>query len=63
MFLNREFLDLIAEILLSVFRNYPKAELVIVMIIVPTMLNGLQFWITDEYLKNKKSQAKVYTYY
>ncbi|KAF0693513.1 Aste57867_15539 [Aphanomyces stellatus] len=35
--------------------NYPKAELVIVMVACPVLMNGLQFWIQDNFLKKPAS--------
>jgi len=33
--------------------SQPQLKLVVVMIIIPTLLNSLQFWIQDNFLKNK----------
>lgn len=39
--------------LLQPFSDNPKFELVFVMIIVPTVMNILQFWVQDNFLKQK----------
>jgi hypothetical protein len=41
----------------AVFHDKPELELVLVMIIIPTILNTLQFWVTDTYLKNHADDA------
>ena len=33
------------------FEEYPKLELVVVMIIIPLFLNAFQFWVVDNFLK------------
>lgn len=43
MFLNKEFLDFCAELALFPFRFYPKVELIIIMIMIPTCLSTFQF--------------------
>ncbi|KAG9406818.1 hypothetical protein AC1031_003145 [Aphanomyces cochlioides] len=41
----------LAEWIFSPLANYPKVELVIVMVACPVLMNGLQFWIQDNFLK------------
>lgn len=41
--------------LLSGVSEDPKLELVVVMIIIPMIVNSLQFWLTDMFLKNDDS--------
>jgi hypothetical protein len=36
---------------LSVFNGYPNMELTFVMIVVPFLLNSMQYWIQDNFLK------------
>ena len=36
---------------LALFENYPRIELVMVMIIIPLTFNAIQFWIQDSFLK------------
>ena len=43
----------IISIVFSSMSNYPDVELVIVMVIVPLILNTLQFWLQDSYLKQR----------
>jgi len=38
------------KFLMTPFENYPKLELVIVMIVIPLILNVIVFWWTDNYL-------------
>jgi hypothetical protein len=33
-----------------IFKGYPKVELIVVMILIPFLLNSVQFWIQDSYL-------------
>lgn len=39
------------KVVFSIFKNRPKTELFIFMIIVPCFMNTLQFWIQDSFLK------------
>lgn len=45
-----EQLNSFVRYLFRVFDGEPQLELVVVMIIIPTVLNTLQFWITDTFL-------------
>lgn len=47
-------LDKAISVLFSVFQNHPEAELVMVMIVIPTILNSIQFWVTDTFLKKQE---------
>lgn len=44
-------LDRSMSVLFKVFDGHPDLELVVVMIIVPTIMNAATFWITDNFLK------------
>ncbi|KAJ1398068.1 vacuolar membrane protein-domain-containing protein [Ochromonadaceae sp. CCMP2298] len=46
--------NLLVSYVFSVFRDHPQLELLCVMIVIPTILNTLQFWVTDTYLKKRK---------
>mmetsp|Transcript_29966 Transcript_29966/g.34341 ORF Transcript_29966/g.34341 Transcript_29966/m.34341 type:complete len:88 (-) Transcript_29966:20-283(-) len=35
-------------------KNYPDLKLVLIMIVVPIILNSIQFWLQDNILKGKK---------
>ena len=37
----------------QIFKNHPDLELVMVMIIIPTILNIVIFWVTDNFLKKQ----------
>lgn len=37
----------------QVFQNHPDLELVMVMIVIPTILNIIIFWVTDNFLKKQ----------
>ena len=43
----------IGVLILYPIAKYPRLLLLVVMILVPTALNSLQFWIIDEFLKKK----------
>lgn len=47
-------IDSAMQSVFSVFKNEPELELVMVMIIIPTILNTVQFWVTDTFLKKKE---------
>lgn len=38
-------------------RQVPELELVIVMIMIPTLLNSIQFWVTDSFLKRSNDEG------
>ncbi len=44
-------LNAISEFLLGWVQPYPNVELVLVIIIIPVIMNGLAFWIQDNFLK------------
>jgi hypothetical protein len=44
-------LDVTGKAIFSHFHNYPKLELLMVMIVIPMILNSVQFWVTDTFLK------------
>jgi hypothetical protein len=44
-------LNIMIGFLFLVFRDKPQLELVMVMIIIPTILNTVIFWVTDTFLK------------
>ena len=43
----------IGNYILTPFETKPKAELIFVMICVPTIMNIFQFWVQDNFLKSK----------
>ncbi|CEG45667.1 Protein of unknown function DUF3661, vaculolar transmembrane [Plasmopara halstedii] len=48
-------LGLVGELLFHSLRGYPFTELVLVMIVCPSFLNIVQFWIQDSFLKRDVS--------
>ena len=44
-------LNTISEFLLGWVQPYPTLELVVVIIIIPVIMNGLAFWVQDNFLK------------
>jgi len=44
-------LDGLVVVLFDSVSNKPKAELVLVMIVIPCIVNAVQFWLTDAFLK------------
>ena len=48
-------LNVILSYVFDVFNGQPELELVVVMIIIPTILNTVQFWITDTFLMKQVS--------
>lgn len=43
------------ELLFAPLRSYPFAELLLVMVVCPSFLNVVQFWIQDSFLKRDVS--------
>jgi hypothetical protein len=59
MFLLFQFLaplDVIISTVFRIFTGYPELELVTVMVIIPTIMNTVQFWVTDTFLKRKMEE-------
>ena len=52
-FYLQEYFLIYAEWVLSPFNDNANLELAFVMIIVPVVMNSIQFWIFDEALKNR----------
>ena len=50
-------LEFLGDILLMPFEDYPKLELVAVVIVIPIIMNAIIFWITDSFIKSGKQKA------
>eukprot|EP00340_Litonotus_pictus_P004998 CAMPEP_0170517020 /NCGR_PEP_ID=MMETSP0209-20121228/3119_1 /TAXON_ID=665100 ORGANISM="Litonotus pictus, Strain P1" /NCGR_SAMPLE_ID=MMETSP0209 /ASSEMBLY_ACC=CAM_ASM_000301 /LENGTH=295 /DNA_ID=CAMNT_0010802153 /DNA_START=407 /DNA_END=1294 /DNA_ORIENTATION=- len=48
------FLEDFGTTILWPFKNVPKLKLIIVMIFIPVIMNSIQFWVQDNFLKLKK---------
>lgn len=57
-YLSSAVLGLVGSVLLGWLEPYPQAELVFVMVLVPLVMNCMQFWVQDTFLKDKAQQAK-----
>lgn len=44
--------------MLSFLIDYPKYELIAVMVVIPVICNAIQYWITDSFIKSKKTPPK-----
>eukprot|EP00742_Colponemidia_sp_Colp-10_P003060 GILJ01003263.1.p1 GENE.GILJ01003263.1~~GILJ01003263.1.p1 ORF type:complete len:315 (-),score=34.18 GILJ01003263.1:262-1107(-) len=55
------YLEYFAELSLMPFKHIPKFKLVFVMIIIPVVMNCIQFWVTDSILKKKTISSGVDT--
>lgn len=51
-------LNVILSYVFDVFNGQPELELIVVMIIIPTILNTVQFWITDTFLMKQPAQQE-----
>lgn len=49
-------LDILISALFRIFDGHPELELVAVMIIIPTIMNTMQFWVTDTFLKRRAEE-------
>lgn len=47
-------LEIIGAAVLYPFRNNAKVKLIVVMAVFPVLMNSIQFWVTDNFLKLKK---------
>lgn len=45
-------------VILEPITNQPKVELVLVMIVIPTIFNALQYWIVDSFIQKRKKKKK-----
>lgn len=52
------FLQKLGDVIVHPLVDHPKAELIVVMIIVPLIMNSIQYWIQDIFLKDKKSNTE-----
>lgn len=43
----------------QIFSHQPEVELVMVMIVIPTILNTIQFWVTDNFLKGQNDAEQL----
>ncbi|KRX09303.1 hypothetical protein PPERSA_05972 [Pseudocohnilembus persalinus] len=48
-----------ASILLSSLNNYPKFQLITVMIIIPVILNTVCYWVTDNLLREQQNDIII----
>lgn len=46
-------LDVLISAIFAIFHGHPELELVTVMIVIPTIMNIMQFWVTDTFLKRQ----------
>lgn len=46
-------LNEIISVIFRIFHDKPQIELVLVMVVIPTIMNTIQFWVTDTFLKRK----------
>lgn len=49
-----DWLEIIGVAVLYPVRNSPRLKLIIVMVLFPVIMNSIQFWVTDNFLKLKK---------
>ena len=47
------------DTLLGWMDEYPRLELVVVMIVVPAVMNCAQFWLQDTFLKGKSEERQA----
>jgi hypothetical protein len=46
-------LHFISSLALGWVQDYPAAELILVMIVIPLFMNALAFWVQDNFLQKK----------
>lgn len=52
-YLNADYLSTAGEALIGWMDEYPRVELAVVMIFVPVVMNCVQFWVQDTFLKGQ----------
>lgn len=57
-YLSSTILGLVGSVLLGWLEANPQAELVFVMVFVPLVMNCMQFWVQDTFLKDRAQQSK-----
>lgn len=57
MFAGVKPIEFVGYYMLYFVNNYPNIKLLIVMLIVPFLLNVFQFWVSDQFIKKRKSAA------
>jgi hypothetical protein len=58
-YLNADLLSAYGDTLLGWMDGYPRVELVVVMILVPVVMNCVQFWLQDTFLKGKTEERQA----
>ena len=58
-FLASTVLGFVGSLLLGWLEPYPQFELLFVMILVPLVMNCMQFWVQDTFLKDKTKEIKA----
>jgi len=56
---NADLLSTYGDTLLGWMDEYPRLELVVVMIVVPAVMNCAQFWLQDTFLKGKSEERQA----
>lgn len=59
-YLGEEQLAVLGQLLMYPFRDYPKVELLVVMLLFPFVLNVVAFWLFDNLLKKSVNKATAY---
>jgi hypothetical protein len=59
MWIFSEFLGDLGTALFAGINRYPKFELVLVMFITPLVMNAIQFWVQDSFLKKDVNEERI----
>ena len=54
-------IDRLISFIFEYFHTRPQLELVLVMVIIPSVLNAVQFWVTDTFLKRQTDHIPLST--
>ncbi|KAL4435499.1 hypothetical protein ABPG74_020275 [Tetrahymena malaccensis] len=58
-FMFSNFFHEIGESLLRNLKNYPKTQLILVVVVIPLILNTISYWTTDSFLSSKEENKDI----
>ncbi|KAL4486835.1 hypothetical protein ABPG72_009599 [Tetrahymena utriculariae] len=58
-FMFSKFFHEVGDSLLRNLKNYPKTQLILVVVVIPLILNTISYWTTDSFLRSKDDNEKL----
>lgn len=51
--------EFLGNYLLSTMKNHPDLELIAVVVVIPSILNSICFWVTDNFLRGDSTSENM----